>query len=303
MNASSYEASAQQLLGSGERILVVDDEEIIRALLEEILLDEGFEVATAGNGNEAIEMLQGDQFDLIISDVVMPGMSGIEVLQAAFRIDPEYPVIMITGYPSVETAVKLVNLGAADYITKPFNIDSLKLTISKALRSRKGAGHSQDMLFDPEPSTVDPVTGVHNYSRFSQILTREVESAKAAQRSCSIAVFWIDEFDRIKARRPGEDDRVLKEFVIAANTLLEAEDSLGRTSEAEFGVILSGASPQQASIFANRLRDALPSDFSISGGVATYPQDASDADLLLRTARVATQTAKSRGGDRIVVLN
>ncbi|MCI0439403.1 MAG: response regulator, partial [Chloroflexi bacterium] len=104
------------------KILVVDDEEIIRVLLTEILIEDGYEVTTAANGEEAVQFLKSSRFDLLISDMVMPGMNGIEVLQAAFQTNSHQATIMITGYPSVETAVRLVNLGAADYITKPFNV-------------------------------------------------------------------------------------------------------------------------------------------------------------------------------------
>ena len=118
---------------SKARILVVDDEELIRDLLKMVLIDEGYTVVTAADGEEAIERLNKSPFDLVITDLVMPKANGVEVLRAAKGIDPDYPVMVITGYPSVETVTKLVRLGAGDYLTKPFNLDVVKVTVAKLL--------------------------------------------------------------------------------------------------------------------------------------------------------------------------
>ena len=115
------------------RILVVDDEESIRDLLRLVLTREGYSVVTANGGEEAIEYLEAQRFDLVITDLVMPRVNGVEVLRAARRIDPKYPVMVITGYPSVETVTELVRLGAGDYLTKPFNIDVVRMTVAKLL--------------------------------------------------------------------------------------------------------------------------------------------------------------------------
>ena len=115
------------------RILVVDDEESIRDLLRLVLTGQGYSVVTASGGEEAIEYLEAQPFDLVITDLVMPTVNGVEVLRAAKRIDPNFPVIVITGYPSVETVTELVRLGAGDYLTKPFNVDVVIVTVAKLL--------------------------------------------------------------------------------------------------------------------------------------------------------------------------
>ncbi len=130
------------------RILVVDDEESIRDLLRLVLTGEGYSVVTANDGEEAIEYLEARRFDIVITDLVMPGVNGVEVLRAAKRIDPNYPVIVITGYPSVETVTELVRLGAGDYLTKPFNIDVVRVTVAKLLgmgrmNGEPGSGDSE----------------------------------------------------------------------------------------------------------------------------------------------------------------
>ena len=110
---------------------------MIRILLNDILTAEGYEVTTAFDGRWAIDLLERERFDLILTDMVMPGRDGTDVLRAAKRIDPWYPVVVMTGYPSVEAVTRLIRLGAADYITKPFNVDVLTVTVAKLLEMRQ----------------------------------------------------------------------------------------------------------------------------------------------------------------------
>ena len=118
-------------------ILVVDDEASIRNLLTDVISKEGYEVTTAADGEEAVGLLQRDHFELIISDLAMPGINGIQVLLEAKRIDPDYPVIIITAYPSANDVRKIMRLGAADFIMKPFNVDWIKYAVVKALEIRR----------------------------------------------------------------------------------------------------------------------------------------------------------------------
>src|SRR5262245_32251409 len=109
------------------RILVVDDEESIREFFEIMLKREGYEVVTASNGREALEKLKKAKVDLILSDIQMPEMSGLELLAAVKELDPELVVIMITAFGSTETAVEAMKLGAYDYVQKPFKIEEIKI--------------------------------------------------------------------------------------------------------------------------------------------------------------------------------
>jgi two-component system response regulator PilR (NtrC family) len=115
------------------RVLVVDDEQSMRELLEIVLRREGYEVLVADNGRAALATLERQPVDLLISDIKMPDMSGVDVLRAARGIDPDILAIMITAFASTETAVEALRLGADDYISKPFKVDELKLRVRKAL--------------------------------------------------------------------------------------------------------------------------------------------------------------------------
>jgi DNA-binding NtrC family response regulator len=119
------------------RILVVDDERDIRRALEFVLTHEGYDVETVSNGNDAIEKLQSKNFDIVITDLKMEGISGFAVLEKSLEINSSIPVVIITAYASVESAVEAMKRGAADYIVKPFFHEDIKLTIKRLLEHSK----------------------------------------------------------------------------------------------------------------------------------------------------------------------
>ena len=118
-----------------QKILVVDDEHLIRWSLEQNLNKQGYEVLTAGSGEEALMVIRDESPDLMLLDIQLPGINGLDVLEKAKAIDEELIVIMITALGVLETAVKAMRMGAYDYISKPFNLDELAITIKKALET------------------------------------------------------------------------------------------------------------------------------------------------------------------------
>ena len=119
------------------RILVIDDERSMRELLAIVLRREGYDVLVASDGATAIAALERGSVDLLISDIKMPDMTGIEVLRAAKSFDPTLPAIMMTAFASQETAIEALRLGACDYMIKPFNVDELKVKVREKLESRR----------------------------------------------------------------------------------------------------------------------------------------------------------------------
>lgn len=116
-----------------ETILIVDDEKNYLVILEALLAPQGYEIITEDNAVNALRLIRETDLDLIITDMRMPGMSGMELLEEAKKIDPELPVIMMTAYGTIEKAVEAMKKRAYDYITKPFRNEELKLTVKKAL--------------------------------------------------------------------------------------------------------------------------------------------------------------------------
>ncbi len=118
-----------------ETILIVDDEKNYLIVLEALLGPEGFEIVTSPNAIEALELVRNSDLDLIIADMKMPGMTGMELLEECKKVKPELPVIIMTAYGTIETAVEAMKKHAYDYITKPFQNEQLKLTVKKALEN------------------------------------------------------------------------------------------------------------------------------------------------------------------------
>jgi DNA-binding NtrC family response regulator len=118
------------------KILVIDDEDIVRLSCSRSLVPEGYELKMAKNGPEGLKMLEEETFDLVLTDLKMPNMDGIEVLGTIKEKWPKTDVVIVTGYQTVETAVKAIKLGAFDYIEKPFTPDSLVETVTKVFKVR-----------------------------------------------------------------------------------------------------------------------------------------------------------------------
>ena len=123
-------------------VLVVDDEEIVCKSCRKILNQAGHNVQTASNGREALKRVEEDKYDVLIADWKMPEIDGMEVLRIVKKNHPDIVVIMITGYPTVESAVQAMRLGVSNYVPKPIHPDQLTQALRKALQERKSGRHS-----------------------------------------------------------------------------------------------------------------------------------------------------------------
>ncbi|MFM9021748.1 MAG: response regulator, partial [Sediminibacterium sp.] len=114
-------------------ILIIDDEKSIRNVLRDILQHEGYQVEEAADGEQGMKLFQSKTFDLVLCDIKMPKMDGMEVLQQMMAVNPEIPVVMISGHGSIENAVEAVKKGAYDFISKPPDLNRLLITLRNAL--------------------------------------------------------------------------------------------------------------------------------------------------------------------------
>jgi len=119
------------------KVLVVDDERKMRRVLQILLERMGIESVGAESGEEALERFQAEKFDLVLTDLKMPGMTGLELLARVREVDAEVPVMLLTAYGTVQTAVDAMKLGAFDYVLKPFDLEVVELTVRKALEMRQ----------------------------------------------------------------------------------------------------------------------------------------------------------------------
>jgi DNA-binding NtrC family response regulator len=124
-----------------KRILIVDDELLIRDLLYDFFLGRGWDVSVAEGGQKAIDFLKNQDFDIVLTDLKMPDMDGMDLTGRVKSLYPDVPVIIMTGYPSLDSAVEALRHKVDDYITKPFNINQLYKTVQKTVEdSERAAG-------------------------------------------------------------------------------------------------------------------------------------------------------------------
>ncbi|MBL8290431.1 MAG: sigma-54-dependent Fis family transcriptional regulator, partial [Bryobacterales bacterium] len=164
----------------GKRILVVDDEENLRRVTQLKLLQAGYEAMTASEGSQALDVLSKYPQDLVLTDLKMPGMSGIELLQ---RIKEEYPeviVVVVTAYGTIESAVEAMRMGAYDYLIKPVNSDALKRVVSRALEHHRLQEEVRNLR-----SAIDRKFGFENIVGKAKNLLATLDNASRAAQSDS----------------------------------------------------------------------------------------------------------------------
>lgn len=132
-------------------ILVIDDEPLMQDALEVSLRSEGYRVATAGSGEEALTRIEAQEFDVIVSDLFLPGLDGLEVLERSRTLNPRARVILITAYATLETAIAAFRQGACDYLQKPFALEDLTVRVQRVLRGRQDEDRPERSVFPSPP--------------------------------------------------------------------------------------------------------------------------------------------------------
>ncbi|MCP4006075.1 MAG: sigma-54-dependent Fis family transcriptional regulator [bacterium] len=161
------------------RILIVDDETSMQEFLEILLQREGHDVVACGSAEQAILAIEGDEFDLVISDLRMPGMSGLELLEHIQDNAPETTVILITAHGTTESAIEAMRYGAYDYLTKPCSIDEIRLVVSKALEKRELCSENERLRRQiREQTSLPSVVGRSRQMQDVFALVRQVAPSK-----------------------------------------------------------------------------------------------------------------------------
>lgn len=128
-----------------EKILLVDDDEILRESLAIVLDNRGYRITQANNGKQAFDLISANEFDVVISDIAMPEMSGIELMEHVIEINPWIPFIIVTAYASIETAIMALRKGAFDYLIKPLNFEDVYLKVDKLLKQKEILTENQSL--------------------------------------------------------------------------------------------------------------------------------------------------------------
>lgn len=173
------------------RVLIVDDEPEVRELLAEYLAEVGYDVSTSPDGTAAVDELTANptKYQLVISDLQMPGMDGLGVLEAAKKANPSIAVIIVTGYASVDSAVRAVRMGAYDYLTKPFTLGQIEVIVRRAAErlaletenrqlARRVGGHDVAESSEPVLARLDAIN--RRLDRIERLLTELPAPARHA---------------------------------------------------------------------------------------------------------------------------
>ncbi|MBP2673842.1 MAG: response regulator receiver modulated diguanylate cyclase [Deltaproteobacteria bacterium] len=306
------------------RLLVVDDEEAIRGTLSALLGEEGYEVTAVSSAEEAIARLGDAPFHLVITDIRMSGMTGIELLQAVKRLHPATEVIMMTSYASLETAVLALRSGAYDYLLKPFeDLELVTTAVARAVEkgvlvrernalvealAMKNRELSEINAFLAERANRDGLTGLYNHRYFQEALARETALCERHGRDLSLIFGDVDHFKRFNDMR-GHQTGDMALFKIAAilQKCVRISDVVARYGGEEFVVLLPDTTKEDARVVAEKIRAAIESHpfpggehqpggkLTISLGLSSFPEDGRDPDTLIKGADSALYAAKSGG--------
>ena len=294
------------------QIMIVDDEENILKLMQHSLQEKGHNVAVFSDAEDAIEEIEKEAYDLIITDLKMPKLSGIEFVKMVKTISPKTDLIVMTGYPSVETAVECMKLGATDYIVKPLDLEYLNIIVEKSLYKRTLEKLAAEREYFEQISRVDGLTGLYNHKFFHELLNAEIARSDRYKYNFSLLMIDIDDFKKINDNYGHQaGDTILKELSSMFKSFARKTDPVVRYGGEEFSIILSQTAKEQGRIFADRIVNGVATSkvkgipgndtLTISAGLAGYPDDASAHETLIKRADEALYRAKSIGKNTFCV--
>lgn len=306
------------------KILIVDDDLAIRSVVGEVLTDEGYETTLAASGEEALEIFRRGGYGVVLTDIRMGGMNGVELLKAIKQIDPLAHVIIMTSYASIESAIAVLKAGAYDYLMKPF--EDLELVISAAKRAMQ----SVDLIAERESlvqtlkrknteleraneqlqeiAVRDGLTGLFNHRYFQEILTKEAARAARHGHGLSLLFLDVDDFKRYNDTHGHQlGDTLLKQLSHIIMGAMREVDVVARYGGEEFVIILPETDKPVALQVAEKLRKLVEEHpfkgessqpggrVTISLGVSTWNGDGKTAAELIQKADQALYVAKGEG--------
>jgi len=290
------------------RILAIDDSIVNLKLLSVILTREGFNVITSSDSLEALPLTMEHEPELLLLDIMMPGLSGLELLRLlkANNLTDSIPVLMVTARTQGADVKAALEAGAFDYIKKPLDEVEIVARVHSALRYK----HHQDRLL--EMATHDSLTGLFNHRLLIELLDRELANARRKQENVAFCMVDIDHFKALNdtwGHQAG--DQVLQEISQLLSDGLRKSDPVGRYGGEEFGVVLGECAPEKARSLCERLRSSIADhEFQIKGQTLkvtvslglSWTQigtEAGETDLIQR-ADQALYRAKESGRNRLV---
>ena len=288
-----------------QKILLVDDDPAVLDVLGDFIAVFGFEYETAADGLEAIEKLKQTYFNIVLTDMMMPNMDGMELLHHIHNNYPDIKVMVVTGYDRTFTYTDVINAGACDFISKPFNPDELQAKINRIIREIELMRQLEHL------SISDGLTGLYNRRHFDNKIIEEARRAYRQKHNLFLALIDVDNLKELndKYGHPAGDKLLATVGSILNSCIREDVDWPFRYGGDEFCVILSQVSQKQACMTAERILEKfndkkLPLT-GLSIGLAKFVRNegeklTQDIATLVRKADNALYKAKNTGRNRVV---
>ncbi|MDH3393833.1 MAG: diguanylate cyclase [Desulfobulbaceae bacterium] len=290
-----------------KRLLIVDDDPLIIELLGLFITTFGYEFESASDGVEALEKIAADTFSIVITDMIMPRMDGMQLLQKIKEQNLNISVIVVTGHTGTFSYTDVINAGASDFISKPFNSDELEAKINRIFREQKIVSELEYL------STRDPLTDLYNRRSFDEKLKEEAYRADRQGYPLFLALLdvdWFKEYNDTHGHQAG--DEVLRCVgTLLRQNIRENVDSAFRFGGDEFAIILPQTGEEEAEMITKRVQEnysrlCARGTTSLSIGLARFarcPNQSREKDLLELVTRAdkALYSAKDAGRNRIVI--
>ena len=282
-------------------ILIIEDDESTRKTLTLVLGKKGYRTETAGTGKEALERAKKQSFDVTLLDIRLPDMEGMELVAPLKELHPDLAVIVITGYASLETALQALKEGAADYITKPLDMEKVLEAIGEALEKQRLVVELRKL------SLSDDLTGLLNRRGFMRVAKHQLKVANRSKREMLLLYMDFDHLKQINDALSHRDgDRALIEVANLLKQTFRESDIIARIGGDEFVVLTIEAGKDSEEVLRHRLQEELdthnakgqqPFKLSISVGAAHYdPERPCSIEELLHRADTSMYEQKRQSG-------
>ncbi len=263
---------------SKELILIVDDDPFLRETLEKLLEVVGIISNSASNGDEAIKLLEKNKYTMVLTDMKMPGIDGMELIKLVSSHGFDVSVIAMTGYSEGYSYVDVINAGASDFIKKPFGIEELEAKIRRIITERNLRKELNRL------SITDSLTELYNQRHFYFRLNEEVKRAKRQRNSLALILLDLNDFKHYNDTYGHlAGDEVLREAgEIIRNSIRDAVDSGYRYGGDEFAIILIDAELDISKEIGGRVEAAFrkKNKVTVSVGYSLYQGDMAVKDLI-----------------------
>ena len=308
-------------------VLIVDDDASILGVVSEVLEDDGYAVTTAGSGEEAVAILRDKQFSLVMSDIRLPGINGVKVLEHVKRVSPRTNVIMITSHASLETSVDAIKHGAYDYLMKPFedlslissaakraieafNLETERSQLIRSLKlSNKELARLNGVLHGL--AVRDGLTELYNHRYINELLDKHFEKSSIEGADLTVIFIDVDHFKLFNDEHGHQNgDVLLRELSALMRENSRNKDIVSRWGGEEFVIVCPTTDEKTATLLADFLRSSIAGHpfmngtlqcnpmVTISAGVASrqkYPTKSA----LIEAADSALYRAKESGRNKV----